>query len=67
MMRTFGCAFFYSPRKETRVTDKKMPQRKEITSGVAGKYETAPKSTKVQNKKCGGQLKKAPVKAKKSK
>jgi hypothetical protein len=49
------------------VTDKKMPQRKEITSGVAGKYETAPKSTKVQNKKCGGQLKKAPVKAKKSK
>jgi hypothetical protein len=38
------------------MTDKKIPQHKEIAMGVACKCETAPKSTKIINKKCGGKV-----------
>jgi len=47
------------------MTDKCIPQHKEIAMGIASKAETAPKGVKVVNKKCGGPMKKAPVKAKK--
>jgi hypothetical protein len=39
--------------------DRKITQHKEIAMGVAGKYETAPKGIPIQNKKCGGVVKKA--------
>lgn len=39
------------------MTDKKMPQRKEVAQGVAGKEETAPKGPKLKMK-CGGKAKK---------
>ena len=38
------------------MTDKKISQHKEIAMGIAGKYETAPKSTKIIHKKCGGKV-----------
>ena len=50
------------------MTDKKINMHKEIAMGIEGKYATTPKSTNVQNKKCGGAvMKRAPIKAKKSK
>ena len=49
------------------MSDKGISQHKEIAMGIEGKYATAPKSTNVQNKKCGGAVKKTPMKSKKSK
>jgi hypothetical protein len=46
------------------MTDKRIPQHKEIAMGIAGKCETAPtvkgkkKLIKPMNKKCGGMAKK---------
>jgi len=42
------------------MTDKRIPQHKEIAMGIASKAETAPKGVKILNKKCGGMVKKAP-------
>jgi hypothetical protein len=47
------------------MTDKRIPLHKEIAMGIASKDETAPKGVRVVNKKCGGPVKKAPVKSKK--
>jgi hypothetical protein len=38
------------------MTDKKIPQRKEVALGVANKSETRPVGVKVANKKCGGKV-----------
>lgn len=48
------------------MSDKGIRLQKEIAMGIASKSEkTRDPNVKIQNKKCGGMVKKAPMKAKK--